>query len=789
MLAVLASFLSTGTAAPVVRIESQPAGAMVFVDGRYRGLTPTTVTGVAEGDHLLRLTMRGHQPWVRPIRVPLPKGTVTAALTPIPKGSLRVESAPVAGEVLLDGRALGETPLSLELAAATYRVRVRAKGYHAAEELVNVKPGAEQVCRVELRSGAETFLLSQWEAEPLRGAVAYEIAHLYVMDGRYDQALEALERGLRAALDPRAPTGEAHRLIGEIGKIHSGQFRFGTAEERAALQPRVLAMVEKVHQDQPRNICAAEQLGRLYTASKRPEDALQLYRKAAHTMRSSRAKGYLTNFAVGAIQTRARQQINVANAKRQAYLKLARQAKAGGAKAPTAEAVEQAKAEMEGLFREALKTLRIAVTEFPKAEGTLSCLTQIANIHNSYLGDKEQYLATLREIIKRFPDADACPSYRQQIAQHYSAEKGHEREIAEYRLYLRDYADRDDCPSIRERIGKYLEEGGDLAGAVKEYAALVTHHPDWDGNARILARLASLCREAGKPAQAEKWLGTLLKEYPHSAEAARCETDPARKKAREEATAAYASVRTEFGKLSQLKNAYKAAAAKAESLKEAGEARAEEAGRAADTAKQVLGSAGEAVVLRCEKLAEDFPWTGQARSSMSLAIQVYSTWLEDQERVIAALRRYVELFPDDDQCPHYQLQISSTYQKLGNSEQAIAAAKKFVADYPRDDRALSTQWQVASLCASLQGREGRDRRLAELERLVELFPRSSYATRALYTIAIAYYYQSYPGDRERAIATFARFTRDYPHSSYATRSERYRARLDDGAQMVESASK
>jgi hypothetical protein len=50
-------------------VESRPAGAKVFLDGRGVGVTPLTVSDVSVGSHVVRLDLAGHQRWSTSIRV------------------------------------------------------------------------------------------------------------------------------------------------------------------------------------------------------------------------------------------------------------------------------------------------------------------------------------------------------------------------------------------------------------------------------------------------------------------------------------------------------------------------------------------------------------------------------------------------------------------------------------------------------------------------------------------------------------------------------------------------
>jgi serine/threonine protein kinase, bacterial len=50
-------------------VESRPAGAKVFLDGRGVGVTPLTLNDVRVGSHVVRLDLAGHQRWSTSIRV------------------------------------------------------------------------------------------------------------------------------------------------------------------------------------------------------------------------------------------------------------------------------------------------------------------------------------------------------------------------------------------------------------------------------------------------------------------------------------------------------------------------------------------------------------------------------------------------------------------------------------------------------------------------------------------------------------------------------------------------
>ena len=58
-----------GAGSATVTVDSDPPGAIVYVDFVPRGLTPTTVGGLVSGEHIVRVTRAGATPFVQPVEV------------------------------------------------------------------------------------------------------------------------------------------------------------------------------------------------------------------------------------------------------------------------------------------------------------------------------------------------------------------------------------------------------------------------------------------------------------------------------------------------------------------------------------------------------------------------------------------------------------------------------------------------------------------------------------------------------------------------------------------------
>ena len=81
-------------------------------------------------------------------------------------GSLRVESEPDGAVVYVDGRAAGETPLTVEtMTAGVHRVRLVRAGYLENSRLVTVKSGARGMVRAQLTAAAPPLKIVVLEGE------------------------------------------------------------------------------------------------------------------------------------------------------------------------------------------------------------------------------------------------------------------------------------------------------------------------------------------------------------------------------------------------------------------------------------------------------------------------------------------------------------------------------------------------------------------------------------------------------------------------------------------------
>jgi hypothetical protein len=96
-------------------VQTNPAGAMVVVDGQQRGMTPLSLQ-LKPGRHVVELVTEGD---VRTIPVTITAGGQVSQFIEIPRaasalGELQIRTEPAGAQVSVDGRVLGRSPLTAE---------------------------------------------------------------------------------------------------------------------------------------------------------------------------------------------------------------------------------------------------------------------------------------------------------------------------------------------------------------------------------------------------------------------------------------------------------------------------------------------------------------------------------------------------------------------------------------------------------------------------------------------------------------------------------------------------
>lgn len=158
-------------AAGVLRVQTDPPGASITVDGDFRGGSPATVEVSPDRSHRVVVSRAGYESQER--TVTLGRGaeqSLNIRLEPR-LGTIRVLSRPAGAQVAINGQPAGRTPLDLQLPSTEHQIEVSLQGYVAQSRELVPQPAYPQELVVELLTPREHMLAAQpTEMETSQGA-------------------------------------------------------------------------------------------------------------------------------------------------------------------------------------------------------------------------------------------------------------------------------------------------------------------------------------------------------------------------------------------------------------------------------------------------------------------------------------------------------------------------------------------------------------------------------------------------------------------------------------------
>lgn len=136
-----------------IYVESQPAGAEIYFNGDYRGLSPITISEVWPGTYTIMAEMNGYRTYSTTTSVSSgTRSTVYCPLSPLnTAGSLYVISSPTDSNIYLDAVYKGKTPMTISnIAAGTHILEVDHSGYYDWKSTVDVPAGGTRTISTTL---------------------------------------------------------------------------------------------------------------------------------------------------------------------------------------------------------------------------------------------------------------------------------------------------------------------------------------------------------------------------------------------------------------------------------------------------------------------------------------------------------------------------------------------------------------------------------------------------------------------------------------------------------------
>ncbi len=78
-----------------ISVTSSPAGAEIYIDNAYKGITPLTVEGISAGAHAVRVALAGYNDWSTTVQVGAGStASASASLSPVPTQTAKAGMAP-----------------------------------------------------------------------------------------------------------------------------------------------------------------------------------------------------------------------------------------------------------------------------------------------------------------------------------------------------------------------------------------------------------------------------------------------------------------------------------------------------------------------------------------------------------------------------------------------------------------------------------------------------------------------------------------------------------------------
>jgi len=137
----------------MVTIVTEPLGGNLYVDGKYRGVTPVTVDNMLPGRHEILIRKPGYDDYRDVVSVAIDKNIeYTEYLVPLPdSGFISITSNPDGADVTIDGSSAGKTPTNLQrISAGNHTIELAKAGYWNFTAILPIAGGESTLATADL---------------------------------------------------------------------------------------------------------------------------------------------------------------------------------------------------------------------------------------------------------------------------------------------------------------------------------------------------------------------------------------------------------------------------------------------------------------------------------------------------------------------------------------------------------------------------------------------------------------------------------------------------------------
>jgi hypothetical protein len=162
-----------------ILVEADVAGAEVYLDGnKHADLTPTIITDVTEGPHVIEVRKEPAMPWRQSVNVVADKTVKVSAQLQATMGgaggTVRVLANVDGARAFLDGTEMGVVPIDIkDIRPGPHVIEVKATGYLSGEKRVTVSAGSSEVLKFDLMPAASGAVGTLKIVSPVPEAVVF----------------------------------------------------------------------------------------------------------------------------------------------------------------------------------------------------------------------------------------------------------------------------------------------------------------------------------------------------------------------------------------------------------------------------------------------------------------------------------------------------------------------------------------------------------------------------------------------------------------------------------------
>ncbi len=140
-----------------LRLKTEPAGATIMVDGRFRGQTPMSFALVSDRNYRLKLSKQGYRDVSRPVRVEGGKTTPLSIRLEPTFGTVFLITSPPGATLTVNGRPRGSASQRLRLQTVPQMLEVSKAGYIPFKTTITPRRGTAKKLNIVLKTVGESL--------------------------------------------------------------------------------------------------------------------------------------------------------------------------------------------------------------------------------------------------------------------------------------------------------------------------------------------------------------------------------------------------------------------------------------------------------------------------------------------------------------------------------------------------------------------------------------------------------------------------------------------------------